>query len=149
MFLFTEKITIAALLTCFVVGCSAPSSNSGRSAPPKSNSDRVEAHPPERDESPSEEIASKAAPTVARDASVGDREIPEDPAELKKRAKEELAAGNVDGAMSMIDVLLVLDPNDLELIEIRGDIMMKQGLIEDATVDLKRCCKQGRQSCCR
>ncbi len=82
------------------------------------------------------------------DVNIAGEDIPDDPAALRDKAKAELEAGNVDDALSMIDVLLVLNPEDAELIETRSEILMKQGLKEDAAVDRARCCRLGRTTCC-
>ena len=36
-----------------------------------------------------------------------------------------------------------------KLLEFRGVTQLRQGQIEDAMVDLNRCCDQGRSTCCR
>ncbi len=143
-------IAIFPLLAHNIAGCSGPNGNGAKSNP--SNITDARSASPIRDAPLSagdDSPLTSPAETDAFDASVGSEEIPEDPIQLRKRALAELAAGNADSAMSMMDVLLILNPRDLELLEIRGDLMMKQGLTEDATVDLIRCCKEGRRSCCR
>jgi hypothetical protein len=87
-------------------------------------------------------------PEMPRVAVKGGEELPEDPAAVRKEAEHALENGNVDDALSMIDVLLVLNPEDAELVEIRSDILLEKGLPEDAEVDRARCCKLGRSSCC-
>ena len=103
---------------------------------------------PENTPAPTEEII-MGLPRVMPAEDDGAPPLPEDAASLKKRAKAELLDGNTDDALSIIDVLLVMNPEDAELLEIRGDIMLKRDLKEDAAVDFKRCCKLGRQTCCR
>ena len=77
-----------------------------------------------------------------------DRSIPEDPVAFRREVQAKLAEGGDDEVLSMIDVLLILDPNDHEMREARARILLKQGLPEDAAVDLGLCCKGGRASCC-
>lgn len=79
----------------------------------------------------------------------GPDDIPQDRAGLLKSAKKAIGEGNIDYALAIIDVLHLMHPNDPEILELRGDAMMEQGLEEDAMVDLDKCCSLGRSSCCR
>jgi hypothetical protein len=76
-------------------------------------------------------------------------QLSEDPVIIRAEISRLLAADNYDEALPMIDVLLILDDKDLEMLETRGRILLEQGFIEDGTVDLSRCCREGRRSCCR
>lgn len=143
-------IVISSLHAHVLGGCSGPNSNGGKSNSSNITNSRFAGSTSNAPlETGGEAIPHPPADSEPWDASVGSEEIPEDPVQLRKRALAELEAGNAERAISMIDVLLILNPRDLELLEIRGEIMLKQGLTEDATVDLRRCCKEGRRSCCR
>ncbi len=75
--------------------------------------------------------------------------LPTDRDGLFEAARKALKAGKVDEALSFLTVLLVMNPDDPELLEFHGDILLGQDQPEDAMVDFGRCCELGRQSCCR
>lgn len=79
----------------------------------------------------------------------GPDEMPQDRDGLLKAAKKALGERNTDYALAIIDVLNIMNPNDPEILELRGNAMMEQGLKEDAEADLDKCCSLGRSSCCR
>jgi hypothetical protein len=122
---------------------SSPAEQSDGESPLAQNG--LSASPP----APTDEIVVALPRPLVRDDDDGASALPEDRDELRKRALKEIEAGNTDDALSMIDVLLVMNPDDAELLELRGDIMLKKGLTEDAAVDFRRCCGLKRQSCCR
>jgi hypothetical protein len=79
-----------------------------------------------------------------------DKFLPEDPAEFRKQLKDALKTDTPkEELLSMIDVVLLLNPQDLEMREARANILLKQGFAEDAALDFTLCCKDGRPSCCR
>ncbi len=78
-----------------------------------------------------------------------DRRLPEDPAAFRREVMKTLKTDSSEEVLSMVDVVLLLNPADQEMREIRANILLKQGLTEDAAVDFDRCCKGGRPSCCR
>ena len=75
--------------------------------------------------------------------------LSEDPSDIREEVSRLLADGNRSDALPLIDVLLILNPMDLEMLETRGRILVSQGFDEDGTLDLTRCCEKGRQSCCQ
>lgn len=72
-----------------------------------------------------------------------------DEAELFDAAIRAEQRGEVDESVAIIDVLLVQHPDNLEYLEFRGMLQLRQGHVEDAKQDLHRCCDGGRASCCR
>jgi hypothetical protein len=76
-------------------------------------------------------------------------QLPEDPTAIREEVSRLLADDKRSDALPMIDVLLILNPADLEMMETRGRILVGQGFLEDGATDLHRCCHQGRQSCCQ
>ncbi|MCP4675894.1 MAG: hypothetical protein GY854_10390 [Deltaproteobacteria bacterium] len=74
--------------------------------------------------------------------------LPTDRDGLFAAARKALDAGKADEALSYLTVLLVMNPDDPELLEFHGDILLGQDQPEDAMVDFGRCCELGRQSCC-
>jgi len=74
---------------------------------------------------------------------------PTDRGGLFKMAKKARDDGLIAEALAYIDVLLLMEPDDVEFLEFRGVLQLRQGLVEDAKVDLGRCCKLGRGTCCR
>jgi hypothetical protein len=82
-------------------------------------------------------------------ASAEDQTLPEDPSTFEKELLERLKTDPSPDVLPMIDTALVLNPGNLEIREARADILLEQGLKEDATADLLLCCKGGRASCCR
>jgi hypothetical protein len=154
------------ILACAGNGNESRVSKSNESTLEKASSARGEPPPPEASKpAPTGDTAASPEPLSSTTLVSGEDEIipipemprivvkkgedlPEDPAALRDKAREELEKGNIDDALSMIDVLLVLNPEDAELVEIRSDILLKKGLTEDAAVDRARCCKLGRPSCC-
>ena len=110
-------------------------------------------------EPPSETASAAADDAINRDEIVplltpipapltDDDRLPEDPAFIRKEVTRLTDAGEFDDALPLIDVLLILNPNDLEILEIRGRILLREGFVEDSAVDLGRCCAEGRESCC-
>jgi len=75
-------------------------------------------------------------------------EMPDDPEGLLKKSRDLLGQGRVAEALEYIDVLLVMAPDDPELLRLRGVSLMRSGHIEDAMVDLRRCCEMEKQDCC-
>lgn len=89
---------------------------------------------------------------LANQAQLGKKDsdtTPTDRGGLYKMAKKAREEGLVDEALAYIDVLLLMEPNDPEFLEFRGVMQLKQGMVEDAKVDLSRCCQLGRTTCCR
>lgn len=79
----------------------------------------------------------------------GEAQIPVGRDDLLSMARNALKDGRVDDALSFVDVLVVLHPDDPELLELRGTILMQDKQVEDAMADFDRCCAKGRKSCCR
>jgi hypothetical protein len=77
-------------------------------------------------------------------------EIPEnaDREQLLAAARRALEEDRVDEAVSISDVLVVLDPEDVESLELRARCLDRAGDEEAARDDLRRCCELGRESCC-
>ena len=107
-----------------------------------------------------ERIISPSPPTVINDEIVpvldpippplsDPHQLPEDPTAIREEVSRLLADDKRSDALPMIDVLLILNPADLEMMETRGRILVGQGFWEDGATDLHRCCQQGRQSCCQ
>jgi predicted Zn-dependent protease len=76
-------------------------------------------------------------------------DLPEDRAGLLKAARKALRERKIDFALAIIDVLNLMNPDDPEILELRGDTLMEQGFKEDAMADLDKCCSLGRSTCCR
>jgi hypothetical protein len=87
--------------------------------------------------------------TKPTDEDGGLEDTPQDRAGLLKSARRALKAGDVGYALAIIDVLNLMHPEDPEILELRGDALMEQGLKEDAMADLDKCCSLGRSTCCR
>lgn len=85
-----------------------------------------------------------ASPALAED-----QKLPEDPDTFEKELLKKLKTDQSPNVLPMIDTALVLNPDNMEIREARADILLKQGLKEDAAADLLLCCKGGRSSCCR
>lgn len=75
--------------------------------------------------------------------------LSEDPSAIREEVTRLLADGNWTDALPLIDVLIIINPMDLEMLETRGRILVSQGYDEDGTLDLTRCCEEGRKSCCQ
>lgn len=75
--------------------------------------------------------------------------LSEDPSAIRQEVARLMNNGNWRDALPLIDVLLILNPMDLEMLETRGRILVSQGYSEDGTLDLTRCCEKGRKSCCQ
>jgi hypothetical protein len=63
-------------------------------------------------------------------------------------ARKSLNKNSLNEAISFADVLLLMNPKDLEAMEIRGIAQNKKGDKEAGNADLDACCKSGRISCC-
>ncbi len=76
--------------------------------------------------------------------------LPEEPAAFRRQTVAALKTDiPKDELLTMIDVVLLIDPQDFEMREARAKILLRQGLVEDAAQDLRLCCEGGRSSCCR
>ena len=60
-----------------------------------------------------------------------------------------LREGRTGDAVSIADVLIVLDAEDATAIEQRARALELQGDEDGAAADRKRCCELGRASCCK
>ena len=89
---------------------------------------------------PDQRRPGSAAPDPAR---VDDQE------QLLAAARQALDEGRPADALAIIDVLVVLDPEDPEVLELRAGTLDQTGDREGAAADRERCCKLGRRSCCR
>jgi hypothetical protein len=69
--------------------------------------------------------------------------------DLLKALRRALDEGRSADAVSIADVLLVLDPSDAEALELRARGLELQGDATGAADDRKRCCDLGRAACCR
>ena len=78
-----------------------------------------------------------------------DRVLPEDPAAFRRKIFETMKNEPNTDVLPMIDVVLLLNPDDHEMREIRANLLLRQGFREDAAVDFALCCKGGRSACCR
>ena len=76
-------------------------------------------------------------------------ELPKDREGLLKTANKAFRDGDLAYAIAVVDVLNLMFPNDPEILELRGETLMGQGLKEDAMVDFDKCCSLGRMTCCR
>ena len=139
---FRKNKTTSIMLLLVSAICFACTGGAGKSG--KGETSLTE----KRDESPSAQEETSEEEKAAPDGGDGEG-MPTEPEALKERARYALRTGNIDEAMAIIDVLLVMQPNDLEMIELRGDTLLNQGHAEDGNADLKRCCDAGRKSCCR
>ena len=136
----TRIVLPVLMLTAVCCGSGENRADVGGAAKPKTSSDLLHPTP-----APDEIVPLfDPVPTPIPE----DRSIPEDPVAFRREVQAKLAEGGGVDVLSMIDVLLVLNPQDHEMREVRGRILLKQGLKEDAAVDLDLCCKGGRASCC-
>lgn len=69
--------------------------------------------------------------------------------DLFEKAKEAAKQGEMDEAFAIIDLLLLKQPDNLDYLEFRGMLQLRQGDVEDGNADLERCCRMGRQTCCQ
>jgi hypothetical protein len=146
-------IVVGAVLGMWVTGCAGKGNDVGKSKSSRTSSDKIgKAEPVAQEPAPSEYFRGDdeivPTPEMPKVEIKSGEDIPTDSDALRSKAKAELESGNTDDALSMIDVLLIVNPDDAELFEIRSDILQKKGLEEDAKVDRARCCKLGRASCC-
>ena len=137
----TRLIFLGLMLTAVCCGSGESRTDLGGASKPEESSDLLRP-PPSPDE-----IVPLFDPVPA--PLPEDPSVPEDPVAFRREVQAKLAAGGGDDeVLSMIDVLLLLNPDDHEMREARARILSKQGLLEDAAVDLGLCCKGGRASCC-
>ena len=145
------------MVTCLAIGCGSTgstSSNSKKETPPASS---PPANPPAKpnpvvtSEGPEGEmLPGLNQPKVnLKSGDGGLADLPKDRDGLLRTARKAIKAGDHAYAISVIDVVNLMFPNDPEILELRGEILMGQGLKEDAMVDFDKCCSLGRMSCCR
>ena len=92
---------------------------------------------------------SEGAPTAAPGSSAPNPSRVERQEQLFEGARRALDEDRPNDALAMIDVLVVLDPEDPEAIELRARTLERLGDRDGSRADLERCCKLGRSSCCR
>ncbi len=68
--------------------------------------------------------------------------------DLLDAARKALLQNRAQDAVAISDVLVLLNPGDMEVLELRGRALIAQGNEEDGRSDLERCCAAGRKSCC-
>jgi len=68
--------------------------------------------------------------------------------DLLDAARKALLQNRAQDAVAIADVLVLTNPGDMEVLELRGRALIEQGNEEDGRGDLKRCCATGRKSCC-
>ena len=90
----------------------------------------------------------EAPPTRTPGASAPDPAKVASQEELIADARKALDEGRPKDALAIIDVLVVLDPEDPVAIELRAQTLDRLGDLEGARDDRQRCCRLGRSSCC-
>lgn len=153
-----KKTSAICIVVPLVIACGAPHSSPVSTAPKSATLPPKKRETTKKEETPTAARAGDASVDVNREIVpllnpiptplVDAEDLPEDPALIRKEAIRLLSHGNRKEALPLIDVLLILNPLDLEMLETRGRILVGQGLIEDGAVDLGRCCKEGRETCC-
>ncbi len=68
--------------------------------------------------------------------------------DLLDATKKALSQNRAQDAVAIADVLVLTNPGDMEVLELRGRALIAQGNEEDGRGDLKKCCEAGRKSCC-
>lgn len=74
--------------------------------------------------------------------------VPTDPASLLLEADKARNHGRIEEALSILDTLLILEPESADLLERRAALLKAAGKNDDAAEDLQRCCALERLSCC-
>ena len=69
-------------------------------------------------------------------------------ADLLEAARKALSQNRAQDAVAITDVLVLTNPGDMEVLELRGRALIAQGNEEDGRPDLETCCAAGRKSCC-
>jgi Flp pilus assembly protein TadD len=75
--------------------------------------------------------------------------LPKGRSGLMRAAGEAMEKGRFDEAAAISDTLVIIYPDDPEILELRASLLSRTGDEEQANLDLARCCKLGRPSCCR
>lgn len=68
--------------------------------------------------------------------------------ELLDAARKALLQNRAQDAVAISDVLVLTNPGDMEVLELRGRALIAQGNEESGRTDLGTCCAAGRKSCC-
>ena len=68
--------------------------------------------------------------------------------DLLEAARKALSQNRAQDAVAITDVLVLTNPGDMEVLELRGRALIAQGNEEDGRPDLETCCAAGRKSCC-
>jgi hypothetical protein len=153
-----KKTSAICVVVPLVMACGAPQASPGTTVPKSATLPPKKRETTKKKETPAAVRAADASVDTNREIvpllnpiptpMPGAEDLPEDPALIRKEAIRLLSNGNRKEALPLIDVLLILNPLDLEMLETRGRILVGQGLIEDGAVDLGRCCEEGRETCC-
>ena len=68
--------------------------------------------------------------------------------DLLVAARKALSQNRAQDAVAIADVLVLTNPGDMEVLELRGRALIAQGNEEDGRGDLAKCCAAGAKSCC-
>jgi hypothetical protein len=68
--------------------------------------------------------------------------------DLLDAARKALLQNRAQDAVAISDVLVLINPGDMEVLELRGRALIAQGNEESGRTDLGTCCAAGRKSCC-
>ncbi len=138
------------LLICLCLGCngSSPVAETISNSQPDEKIEKTDLH-----EGPSEELLSglAALPPAGGVGNAPDGILEPGATgrnDLLDAARKALSQNRAQDAVAIADVLVLTNPGDMEVLELRGRALIAQGNEEDGRRDLERCCAAGAKSCC-
>ena len=157
-----QLLLVAGWLAIAAAGCHGPGSNSPTGGANSAGTGEEEGaggagSPPTIGEGPGGEMVPGLAlppvsggrpPANTPGASAPDPAKVASQEELIDSARQALDEDRPKDALAIVDVLVVLDPEDPVAIELRALTLDRLGDHEGARDDRKRCCKLGQASCC-
>ncbi len=147
---FMAGIGLGLLFVCICPGCNgtSPVAETISSSQPDEKIKKTD----QRKAPPGEMLLGLAALPPEGDAGIAPDGILEPGAtgrnDLLVAARKALSQNRAQDAVAIADVLVLLNPGDMEVLELRGRALIAQGNKEDGLRDLDRCCAAGAKSCC-
>ncbi len=134
-----ERICLFVIFICILVGNSA-CGGTGVEAIEESRNSKISSQTQEMEIVPLFDVVPS---TIAED-----KVLPNDPDELRTYILKSTKTESAQDLLPLLDVVLLYNSDDLEMREVRGNLLLKEGAAEDASADFIVCCKGGRETCC-
>lgn len=146
----THHIVVISLLSILLL--TSACSNQKSSTPDTSHSSMTSASPAPLQTSANDEMFElKETQQQLKQPIIAGETVPvsKNRNDLLQFAKKSFEKGDFSETIAFADVLLLMNPTDLDAMELRGRAFKAQGDNVSSNQDLNRCCGGGRPSCCQ